>query len=65
MESNIWLCLVCVRLHNTYLSYIRLETQESSIAKPEVLKIITGISAMDRTQTSGCFSGLKVLGNDV
>jgi hypothetical protein len=54
-----------VILHNTYWSYVWLETQENPIAKPEVLEIIAGVNAMDRTQTSGCFSGLKFWGKDI
>jgi hypothetical protein len=65
MESNIWPCLVCVTLHNTYLSYVRLETRESPIAKPDVLKIIASVNAMDKTQTSRCFSGLKFWGKNI
>jgi len=42
-----------------------LKQQESPIAKPEVLKIIAGVNAMDRTQTSVCFPGLKFWGNYV
>jgi hypothetical protein len=47
------------------LSYFRLQTQENPIAKPDVLKIIDGVNPMDRTWTSGCFSGLKFWGKDV
>jgi hypothetical protein len=65
MESNIWPCFVCVILHNTYLGYVWLETRENPITNPEVLKVIAGVNAIDRTQTSGCSSELKCWGKDV
>jgi len=42
-------------LHNTYLSYVWLETRENPIAYPEVFKIIGGVNTTDRRQTSGVF----------
>jgi hypothetical protein len=42
-----------------------LKLRKNPITNPEVLKIIAGVNAMDRTQTSGCFSELKLWGKNV